>query len=341
MNPTTPAVAPLDADAMAATAQRWSTRAIPPGALGRLQPLAVQLSGMTGVAPPTVVANPAVAVFAADHGVVADGASAWPSSVTQLMAATMVSGGAAINQFAALFAARVVVVDVGMANPAPDGVVSRRVRAGTGSLARGPAMSTADAAAALAVGIEVANSLVDEGADCLVGGEMGIGNTTAAAAVISVICNIDSNRIVGPGAGLGTDQLDHKRALVAAGVARVPADASAITVLAEVGGLEIAALAGFYLGAAARRIPVIVDGVIALAAACTADRLDHAVRARLIAGHRSTEPAADVALGHLDLTPLIELDLRLGEGTGACLAIPFLQAAARAVRDIADLPTSF
>ena len=329
----------LDAEAMHATEQRWSTRAIPPGALGRLQSLAVQLSGITGVSPPDVVQRPAVAVFAADHGVVEDGASAWPQSVTGFMAATMVAGGAAINQFAALVGASVTVVDVGLATPAPDGVLPRRVRAGTDSLARGPAMRLDEADAAIAVGFAVADELIDAGADCLVGGEMGIGNTTAAAAVISAVCAADPRALVGPGAGLAPDRIDHKRELVARGVARLEPNAEARHVVAQVGGLEIAALAGFYVAAASRRIPVIVDGVIALAAACVAVEIAPAVRARLIAGHRSTEPAGDIALIHLDLQPLIDLELHLGEGTGACLAVPLVQAAARAVRDIADLPT--
>ena len=324
---------------MAATRDRWSTRAIPPAALGRLQPLAELLSGITGVSPPPVIQRPAVAVFAGDHGVVAEGASAWPQAVTGYMAATMVDGGATINQFAMLVGASVTVVDVGMATTAPAGVLDHRIRAGTANLAHEPAMSVVEASAALTVGSNIAAQLIDDGADCLVGGEMGIGNTTSAAALISLLCGADSDTIVGPGAGLAPELLDHKRALVAAGVARVGPDADGTTVLAEIGGLEIGALAGFYLTAAARQVPVIVDGVIALAAACVADRLDRAVRARLIAGHRSTEPAADVALAHLELMPLIELDLRLGEGTGACLAIPLVQASARAVRDIADLPT--
>jgi nicotinate-nucleotide--dimethylbenzimidazole phosphoribosyltransferase len=185
IDPTDVVIAPLDAAAMSSTEHRWWTRAIPPGALGRLQSLAVHLSGITGSSPPAIVRRPAVAVFAADHGVVADGASAWPQAVTGYMAATMVSGGAAINQFASLIGATVTVVDVGMATPAPDGVVNRRIRSGTNSLARGAAMTLEHADEAIAVGVSIAHGLVERGADCLVGGEMGIGNTTAAASAMT------------------------------------------------------------------------------------------------------------------------------------------------------------
>lgn len=341
-----PAEEPARADAARAAEDRWATRAKPPGSLGRLEAVAVRVAGITGTCPPTVAERPAVAVFAGDHGVVADGASAWPSEITGAMVRTMAAGGAAINAFAAQAGATVTLVDVGVSSDLTDlhalgraDVLDRRVRAGTASLARGPAMARDEALAAIAVGAAVAAELIDGGADLLVGGDMGIGNTTASVALIACLTGQDPDPLVGPGAGLPTDGLDHKRSLVRAGVARAGAPDDPVAVLAEVGGLEIAALAGLQLVAASRRVPYLVDGVISAAALCVAEAIAPGTAAHAVAGHRSTEPAATVALAHLGLEPLLELDLRLGEGTGACLAISLVQAACRALRDLADLPT--
>jgi len=331
---------PLDRNAMAAARERWDGRAKPPSSLGRLEALGVHLAGIAGRCPPPVPAHPAVVVFAADHGVVADGASAWPSEVTALMVANMADGGAAVCSFANVVGAALRVVDVGVAGDvgAVPGVVHRKVRTGTASLARGPAMTVDEVRAALSVGVDLADSCIDTGADLLVAGEMGIGNTTPAACLIAVICGATPDKVVGPGAGLPDDRLAHKAGLIASGIERAATIPEPIELLAEVGGLELAAIAGFYCRAAERRVPVVVDGVIALAALLVADRLQPGTAARSIAGHRSTEPAADLALTFLDTAPLLDLDLRLGEGTGAVLAIPLIQAAARALRDMADLP---
>ena len=325
---------------MNAARERWETRAKPPGALGRLEGLAVHLAGVTGVCPPAAPVRPAVAVFAADHGVVGSGASAWPQEITVAMAQTMATGAAAINAFARSIDAPVVVVDVGIATPCEpvEGIRPMAVRAGTDDLSIRPAMSPADARSALAVGSGVAADLVDAGHDCLIGGEMGIGNTTAAAALIGATTGSGAGTVTGPGAGPPAAGLDHKRGLVAAALDRAGALDDPLAVLAEVGGLEIAALAGFYLQAAHRRTPFVVDGVIALAALCAADRLAPGVASLAVAGHRPVEPAASVALDHLGLVPLLDLDLRLGEGTGACLAQPLLAAAARSLAEMAALP---
>jgi nicotinate-nucleotide--dimethylbenzimidazole phosphoribosyltransferase len=335
-----PTVAPFDAEAAAAARDRWDGRAKPPGALGRIEALGVRLAGITGACPPPVAARPAVVVFAGDHGVVASGASAWPSEVTGFMVATMAAGQAAINAFATTVGASVHLVDVGVAGDLSgiEGVEHRKVRPGTADLSTGPAMTEAEAAEAVLVGVSLAQRLAAEGVDLLVGGEMGIGNTTPSAALIASITGALPDTVVGVGAGLPADQLGHKAALVAAALDRTATVTDPLTLLAELGGLELAALAGLYVGAAAAGVPAIVDGVIASAAACVADALAPGTAARLIAGHRSVEPAASVALKHLDLDPLLDLDLRLGEGTGACLAIPLVQAAARALRDTADLP---
>jgi nicotinate-nucleotide--dimethylbenzimidazole phosphoribosyltransferase len=330
----------LDQVAMIAAADRWSTRAKPPGSLGRLEALAVRLAGITGTCPPAAPTRPAVVVFAGDHGVVSDGASAWPSVVTKAMVVAMAEGGAAVSAFAATVGATVEVVDVGVdGDIEAEGVVIDKVRRGTASLAHGPAMTVDEVQAALEVGTRAARRRIDAGADLLVAGDMGIGNTTPAACLIAARCGAAAAKVVGAGAGLPEAQLPHKVALVEAGLARVDATTPPVDLLAEVGGCELAAMAGFYVESARSGIPVVVDGVIALAALLAADALAPGVAARCIAGHRSVEPGASVALAHLGMEPLLDLDLRLGEGTGAVLAIPLVQAAARALGDMADLPT--
>jgi len=331
---------PLDAQAMAEARARWETRVMPSGALGRLQDVAVRLSGIAGVCPPPAPRRPVVAVLAGDHGVVADGASAWPAEITAAMVATVSSGGAAISVFAESVGAGVVVVDVGVKTPFGPlpGVRVERVAEGTASIAAGPAMTTSQAEAALAVGSRVASEQVEAGADCLIGGDLGIGNTTSAAALIGAFTGRPAEAVTGTGAGVPAKGIDHKRKLVAAAIERAAACTGPLEVLAAAGGLEIAALAGLYIGAAQNRVPCIVDGVIAGAALFAADALVPGTAAHAVAGHRSAEPAACIVLDRLGLDPLLDLNLRLGEGTGACLAFPLVKAAALALADMADLP---
>ncbi len=343
---TTPNKTPeLDNNAAQAARERWATRAKPPGSLGTLEDLGVQLAAVTGACPPKVPTRPAVALFAGDHGVVAAGASAWPSEITWAMVATIATRGAAINAFAATIGADVTVVDVGVATPVEvepaSGVhlLDRNVRRGTANLAVEPAMTIEEANAAVEVGRAVVADLVASGADCLVAGEMGIGNTTPSAALIAALCGRSAEEVVGPGAGTPAGGLQHKQDLVAQALRRVGQLDDPIKLLAEIGGLEIAALAGFFESAARLRVPFILDGVIAAAALCVADRLAPGTAARAIGGHRSVEPAATIAMGHLGIEPLLDFSLRLGEGTGAALAVPLVQAAARAMNDMADLPT--
>ena len=330
-------VAPLDDAAVAAARARLDRLTKPPGSLGRLEDLAAQLAGIAGACPPPVPVRPAVAVFAADHGVVASGVTPWPQEVTAQMLANFVAGGAAINVIARQVGAAVRVVDVGVAGDVRGlaRVEHRKVRAGTADLAVTAAMTADEARRALDVGGDVAAALVDDGHDLLVTGDMGIGNTTASAAVIAALTRRPPGSVTGRGTGIDDATLRRKTEVVAAATARLGGRVDPVSVLAEVGGLEIAALAGFVLGAAAAGRPVIVDGVIALAGLLVADALAPGVAARCVAGHRSTEPGATAVLEHLGLDPVLDLSMRLGEGTGACLAVPIVQAAARLLAEMA------
>jgi nicotinate-nucleotide--dimethylbenzimidazole phosphoribosyltransferase len=331
------AVAALDDDARAAALARQAQLTKPAGSLGRLEELGVLLAAITGRCPPLVPARPAVGVFAGDHGVVASGVTPWPQDITASMVANMANGGAAINAIARQVGATVSIVDVGVAADVRDveGVEHRKVRAGTDDLLGGPAMTTADAYGALDVGAGLASALVGRGHDLLVTGEMGIGNTTPSAALIAAFTRNDALTVTGRGTGIDDAMLATKTKVVAQAVGRAERFLDPVSILAEVGGLEIAAIAGFLVGAAAARVPVVVDGVIACAALLAADALVPGLREHCIAGHRSSEPGATVALAHLGLDPVLDLQLRLGEGTGACLAVPVVQAAARILSEMA------
>jgi nicotinate-nucleotide--dimethylbenzimidazole phosphoribosyltransferase len=278
-----------------------------------------------------------VAVFAADHGVATAGVTPWPQDITTAMVVNFARGGAAINVLARQVGAAVEVVDVGVASDLGhlDGVQHQKIRPGTDDLTIGPAMTTADALAALDTGARVATSLIAQGHDLLVTGEMGIGNTTPSAALISVLTSTTPTAATGRGTGIDDDMLAHKVKVITNATARAAHYLDPTSVLAEVGGLEIGALAGFIVAGAAHRVPVVIDGVIACAALLLADALVPGVADGCVAGHRSTEPGATVALAHLGLEPLLDLDLRLGEGTGACLAVPLVQAAARLLHEMA------
>jgi nicotinate-nucleotide--dimethylbenzimidazole phosphoribosyltransferase len=331
-------VQPLDAAARDAALRRHDQLLKPRGALGRLETLGVQLAAITGRCPPPVPARPAVAVFAADHGVVASGVTPWPQDITAQMVATFATGRAAINVLARQVGAAVHVVDVGVACDVShvEGVRVHKVRAGTADLAHGPAMTTTEACRALDVGVEIARVLIAAGHDLLVTGDMGIGNTTPSAALVAAFTGSAAAAVTGRGTGIDDDMLATKTGVVERAVARAHAmDGDAISVLAEIGGLEIAALAGFCTEGAAAGVPVIVDGVIACAALLVADALAPGVAARCIAGHRPVEPGGRIALAHLGMMPVLDLDLRLGEGTGACLAVPVVRAAAAVLAEMA------
>jgi nicotinate-nucleotide--dimethylbenzimidazole phosphoribosyltransferase len=323
----------------------------PRGSLGRLEAVAVQLAAISAESPPPVPEPGVVAVFAGDHGVLAEGVSPWPADVTAQMVANFCAGGAAINVLASQAGAAVVVVDIGVAAEldsrldAAEALVSAKVRRGTANLAVEPAMTAEDTTAALDVGAAVAADLVSEGARCLITGDMGIGNTTPSAALLAAFTGRPAWAVTGRGTGIGDDEWARKVRVVERGLARTEAAGAVarvapMAVLASLGGLEIAALAGFIVGGAAARVPVLVDGVIAVAAAVVAEALAPGCTTFCFAGHRSSEPGASVGLEHLGLVPLLDLELRLGEGTGACLALPILQVSARIVREMATFDSA-
>lgn len=339
-------VAPLDDAARKAAIEHQAHLTKPPGSLGRVEDLGVRLAAIAGACPPPTPAPAVVGVFAGDHGVLAQGVSPWPQQVTAQMVANFASGGAAINVLARRAGALVTVVDVGVATPLPpdlDGVLRRRVRSGTGDLALGPAMTSDEASSALDVGASIAASAVAGGAAALVTGDMGIGNTTPAAALVAAFTGRDANHVTGRGTGIDDATFARKAEIVADAVARVAgydATPDPRTVLAEIGGLEHAALAGFIIGGAAARVPVVVDGVIALSALLVAEALAPGVSDYAITGHRSVEPGASAALAHLGMEPILDLDLRLGEGTGACLALPIVEAAAAVLQEMATFDSA-
>lgn len=334
----TSAVRPLDAAAQQAARQRQAQLTKPPGSLGVLEEISVQLCGLAGGCPPPAPEPAVVAIFAGDHGVHAQGVTPWPQEVTAQMVANFLAGGAVVNAFAAQARAEVVVVDVGVAAdlaPVP-GLLARKVANGTGDITSAAAMTREQALTALATGIEVARDLTATGHRCLLTGDMGIANTTASAALICAFTGADPAAATGRGTGVDDETLARKIDAVARALTlHRPDPADPVGTLAAIGGYEHAGLAGFMLGAAAQRIPVILDGVIAGSAALVACALAPAAAACLIAGHRSAEPGHAIALAQLKLRPLIDLDLRLGEGTGALLALPLVQSAARAIREVA------
>jgi nicotinate-nucleotide--dimethylbenzimidazole phosphoribosyltransferase len=337
------AVGPLDAAAVAAARERQEALTKPSGSLGRLEDVSVQLAGIASQCPPPLPEPAVVAVFAADHGVHAQGVSPWPQEVTAQMVANFIASGAAVNAIAAQAGAAVCVVDVGVAAdlPTAQGLLSRKVRPGTADMTEGPAMTLEEARLAVETGIMVAADLVDEGCRCLITGDMGIANTTASAALIAVFTGSTPALVTGRGTGIDDSTWARKVEVVRRALDLHRCDpASPLETLAAVGGLEHAALAGFILGGAARRVPVLLDGVIACAAAVAARAFAPQVTDYLIAGHLSTEPGALRALDALGLQPLLDLGMRLGEGSGAVLALPVVAAAARVLRDMATFDSA-
>lgn len=341
-----PSIPSIDEAAEAAARARQESLTKPPGSLGRLEELAIQLAGIRGTPLPSL-SRRAVIVMAADHGVAAEGVSAYPAEVTRQMVLNFLRGGAAIDVLARQAGARVVVINIGVRGPLPlaESVApshpdctgrDRRIAPGTASMTRGPAMSRTEAEAAISVGIETALEEADRGLDLVAAGEMGIGNTTAAAAITAALTGAEPARVTGRGTGVSGEALERKvRAVETALAVNRPDPDDPLGVLATVGGLEIAGLVGVMLGAASRRIPVVIDGYISGAAALVACTLSPGVKPFLVAGHRSAEPGHRVILEHLGLSPLLDMGMRLGEGTGAVLAFHILDAAVLTLRDMA------
>ncbi|MFC7535044.1 nicotinate-nucleotide--dimethylbenzimidazole phosphoribosyltransferase [Actinoplanes sp. GCM10030250] len=337
------AIRPADEGAMTAARELQARLTKPAGSLGALEELSVRLAGLAGACPPPLPAPATVAVFAGDHGVHAQGVTPWPQEVTAQMVANFVAGGAVVNAFARENGADVMVVDVGVAIPLHGGanLLDANVRRGTRDMTVTAALTREEALAAVEIGIRVAETLVDQGAKALLTGDMGIANTTPAAALIAAFTGTEAGAATGRGTGVDDKTYAHKITVVAAALERhSPDPADPLGVLAAVGGLEHAALTGFILGAAARRVPVIIDGVIAASAAVAAAAFARDSVAAMVAGHRSAEPGATVALAHLGLEPLLDLGMRLGEGSGAVLALPVVSAAVRVLHEVATFDSA-
>ncbi len=319
---------PADDQARTRAQERQSVLTKPPGSLGRLEALAIALAAQQGSDRPRAD-QVHIAVFAGDHGVCAEGVSAFPQEVTGQMIANFANGGAAISVMARHLEATLEVVNLGTVTPTPDlaGVNNLQIAPGTANLARQNAMTMDQVSRALAAGDAAAERAAIGGAQVFIGGDMGIGNTTSAAALACALLGAAPAELAGPGTGLDRQGVSHKAEVIALALARHGADRQPLTTLASLGGLEIAALAGAILGCAARRVPVLVDGFIVSVAALVAVRQQPAARAWLHFSHRSGEPGHGQVLAALEAEPLLDLGLRLGEGSGAAVALPLLRAA--------------
>lgn len=306
--------------------------------LGRLEEISIKLAGMKADPLPTVDRK-AVIVMAADHGVALEGVSAFPAEVTPQMVMNFLSGGAAINVLARQAGASVTIVDIGVAadfDPSLPGLLHRKVARGTRNMAKGPAMTRAEAEKALTEGMDVLAQVAEKGLDLVATGDMGIGNTTPSSAIVAVMTGLPVAKVTGRGTGIDDAGLTHKVKIIKQAIAlNKPDPKDALDVLCKVGGLEIAGLAGVMVAAAARRIPVVVDGFISTAAAMIAAGLVPDVRNYLFGAHNSVEIGHRAMLKYLGLNPLIDLNLRLGEGTGAVLAFYLIEAASRILREMA------
>jgi nicotinate-nucleotide--dimethylbenzimidazole phosphoribosyltransferase len=333
------AVEPLDMDAAAAARARNDRLVKPPGSLGRLEEVGAWLASVYGACPPPVPERPAAVVCAGDHGVLAQGVSAWPKEVTAIMVGEFCAERAAVNALGRTVGAGVTVLDVGVASdvPAHPRLRRSRVRDGTADLHDGPAMTNEEAARAVLCGAQVVEDLVAQAdVDLVVTGDMGIGNTTPAACLVAAFTGRPAAEVTGPGAGAGAAAVRRKTGVVGRALERhAPDPQDGVGTLAALGGLEHAAIAGLILGAAAQRVPVILDGVSTVAAALAARAICPLAVGYAIAGHRSTEPAATIALDALGLEPLLARRMRLGEGTGALLAVPIVRASAAALSAMA------
>ncbi|MGV9801907.1 nicotinate-nucleotide--dimethylbenzimidazole phosphoribosyltransferase [Mycobacterium sp. NPDC003449] len=324
-----PPITPPDPAVAAEARERQARLTKPPGSLGRLEELSVWAAACQGSCPPRGLTRPRIVVFAGDHGVTAAGVSAFPSAVTGQMVANFEAGGAAINVLAEVAGASVRVADIAVDCPQPrsPAIGAHKVRRGSGNIAVEDAMTDAETAAAVTAGRRIADEEVDAGADLLIAGDMGIGNTTAATTLIAALTGAEPVAVVGRGTGIDDPGWMRKTSAVRDALYRarhVLDDPAGL--LRVCGGPDLAAMAGFCAQAAVRRTPVLLDGVVVTAAALVADLMAPGARAWWQAGHRSTEPAHTLALNRLALDPIVDLGMRLGEGTGAAIALPILRA---------------
>jgi nicotinate-nucleotide--dimethylbenzimidazole phosphoribosyltransferase len=333
-----PGITPPDAQAEAAALARQGTLTKPPGALGRLEALSVWVSACQGACPPRQFERARVVVFAGDHGVTAAGVSAFPPEVTAQMVANIEGGGAAINVLAEAAGASVRVVDIAVDSDVPltPAIGAHKVRRSSGNIAVEDALTAEQTEAAVEAGRRVADEEVDGGADLLIAGDMGIGNTTAATTLIAALTDSEPVAVVGRGTGVDDEGWARKTAAIRDALYRARGLASSPLPLLQVcGGADLAAIAGFCAQAAVRRTPVLLDGVVVTAAALVADRMAPGARQWWQAGHRSTEPAHALALESLQLDPIVDLQMRLGEGTGAAVALPIVRAAVATLASMA------
>jgi nicotinate-nucleotide--dimethylbenzimidazole phosphoribosyltransferase len=327
-------VSPPDEAVRLAAEARHAQLTKPRGALGRLEELGAWLAACQGECPPHPLRRPRVVVFAGDHGIAAKGVSAYPSEVTAQMVANFQAGGAAINVLAAIAGATVRVADLSVATDTT--ADEHKVRRSSGSIDTEDALTYTEINAALAAGKAIADEEVDAGADLLVAGDMGIGNTTPAAVLVAALTGTEPVAVVGRGTGIDDVTWMRKTAAIRDALRRArPVTADPVTLLRTIAGADIAAMAAFLAQAAVRRTPVVLDGVVSGAAALVAEELAPGARAWWVAGHRSTEPAHTLVLEQLDLVPLLEMNMRLGEGSGATAAIPLLSMAVRVLSEMA------
>lgn len=331
------AIKPLDEGAMKATQEKLDKLTKPPGSLGALEELARRFAGIVGETCPPPPRKAAI-LMAGDHGVVDEGVAAFPQEVTAQMVLNFVAGGAAMNVLCRHAGSELIVVDVGVASALPElpGILNRRVAAGTRNMARGPAMTREEALKAIQVGKEVVDEVIDRGVGLVATGEMGIGNTTSSTAILAVYSGLPVAKIVGRGTGIDDARLKLKiKAIERALEINNPDPEDALDVLTKLGGLEIAGLAGVMLGAAVNRTAVLLDGFISCAAALIAANLAPAARQYFLASHLSEEPGHKAMLELLGLSPLLQMRMRLGEGTGAALAMNLVDAALKIPREMA------
>ncbi|MFC2032864.1 nicotinate-nucleotide--dimethylbenzimidazole phosphoribosyltransferase [Chloroflexota bacterium] len=330
-------IKPLDKEAMAKARARQDMLTKPQGSLGRLEELSIQLAGIQGKPVPQIN-HKAIITMAGDHGVVAEGISLFHQAVTAQMVYNFLGGGAGINVLARQVGARIVVVDMGVATEleASPQLLSRKVAFGTRDMTRGPAMTEEQAVKAIETGIEIVSTEVAKGLDVVGTGDMGIGNTTTSSAICAIMSGKPVAEVTGRGTGLGDKQLAHKIEVIDRALAvNQPDSKEPLSVLAKIGGFEIGGLVGVMLAAAAHRIPVVIDGFISGAAALIAAALSPITQDYMIASHVSVEAGHKLLLGHLGLRPLLNLGMRLGEGSGAALGIFLTEVAARILAEMA------